>query len=44
MRHHATSYYTTTVPPPALTGKAIRRLPTLDQAVREWNGGRLGRA
>jgi nucleotide-binding universal stress UspA family protein len=33
-----------TVPPPALTGKAIRRLPTLDQAVREWDGGRLGRA
>jgi nucleotide-binding universal stress UspA family protein len=33
-----------TVPPPALTGKAMRGLPALDQAVRGWDGGRLGRA
>jgi hypothetical protein len=33
-----------TVPPPALTGKAMRGLPTLDQAVCDWEGGRLGRA
>jgi nucleotide-binding universal stress UspA family protein len=33
-----------TVPPPAPTGKAMRGLPTLDQAVRQWDGGRLGRA